>query len=147
MSIKINFFKLLSLFFDDIYRNIVILRDLRLLIVLVRKRKMEIRSSKLTHYPPLIKDLVKELLKDDFVHFKILCANEVHHFNKETDCIIEFQETYVKETSANGDMLYIAYPDIFRVKLYRDMHQYMEDQKKDDAFNDDDLWTGNRIQF
>ncbi len=108
---------------------------------------MEIRSSKSAEYPPLIKDLVKELLKDDFVHFKILCANEVHHFDKQADSIIEFEETYVKETSANGDMLYIAYPDIFRVKLYRDMNQYLEDQKKFDAFNDDDLWTGNRIQF
>lgn len=108
---------------------------------------MEIKSSKSSNLPPLIKDLVKELLKDDFVHFKILCANEIHHFNKESNSIIEFEETYVKETSENGDMLYIAYPDIFRVKLYRDMEQYMEDQKKYDAFNDDDLWTGNRIQF
>ena len=102
---------------------------------------MEIKSAKGKEYPPLIKDLVKELLKDDFVHFKILCANEVHHFNKNED-------TYVKETRDNGDMLYIAYPDIFRVKLYRDMDQYLEDEKKFNAFNDDDdLWTGNRIQF
>ena len=50
---------------------------------------MEIKSGKGKDYPPLIKDLVKELLKDDFVHFKILCANEVHHFNKEEDTIIE----------------------------------------------------------
>ena len=84
---------------------------------------MEIKSGKGKDYPPLIKDLVKELLKDDFVHFKILCANEVHHFNKEED------------------------PDIFRVKLYRDMEQYIEDEKKFNAFNDDDDWTGNRIQF
>ena len=70
---------------------------------------MEIKNIKGVKYPPLIKDLVKELLKDDFVHFKILCANEVHHFNKEDDSVIEFQETYMKETSANGDMLYIPY--------------------------------------
>ena len=108
---------------------------------------MEIKSGKGKDYPPLIKDLVKELLKDDFVHFKILCANEVHHFNKEEDTIIEFEETYVKETRDNGDMLYIAYPDILRVKLYRDMEQYIEDEKKLNAFNDDDDWTGNRIQF
>lgn len=108
---------------------------------------MEIKSSKGTDYPLLIKDLVKELLKDDFVHFKILCGNEVHHFNKEEDTIIEFEETYMKETRDNGDMLYIPYPDIFRVKLYRDMEQYLEDEKKYNAFNDDDLWTGNRIQF
>ena len=55
--------------------------------------------------------------------------------------------TVMKETSANGDMLYIAYPDIFRVKLYRDMEQYLEDEKKFNAFNDDGDWTGNRIQF
>ena len=108
---------------------------------------MEIKSNKSANYPLLIDDLVKELLKDDFVHFKILCANEVHHFNKEDDSIIEFEETYVKETSGNGDMLYIPYPDIFRVKLYRDMEQYLEDEKKFNAFNDDDDWTGNRIQF
>ena len=108
---------------------------------------MEIKSGKGKDYPPLIKDLVKELLKDDFVHFKILCANEVHHFNKEEDTIIEFEETYVKETRDNGDMLYIAYPYIFRVKLYLDMEQYIEDEKKFNAFNDDDDWTGNRIQF
>lgn len=108
---------------------------------------MEIRYNKNANNPPLIDDLVNELLKDDFVHFKILCANEVHHFNKEEDTIIEFAETYVKETRDNGDMLYIAYPDIFRVKLYRDMEQYIEDEKKYNAFNDDDLWTGNRIQF
>lgn len=109
---------------------------------------MEIKENKGLNFPPLIDDLVKELLKDDFVHFKILCANEIHHFNKEDDSIIDFQETYMKETSANGDMLYIAYPDIFRVKLYRDMEQYLEDEKKLNAFNDDDdLWTGNRIQF
>lgn len=108
---------------------------------------MEIKSSKSANYPPLIKDLVKELLKDDFVHLKVLCGNEIHHFDKESGAIIEFEETYIKETSENGDMLYIPYPDIFRIKLYRDMNQYIEDQKKYDAFNDDDLWTGNRIQF
>ena len=74
-------------------------------------------------------------------------GQEVHHFNKEDDSIIEFQETYMKEISANGDMLYIAYPDIFRAKLYRDIEKYIEDEKKFNAFNDDDDWTGNRIQF
>ena len=108
---------------------------------------MEIKSSKEAKYPPLIKDLVNELLKNDFVHFKILCANEVHHFNIEDDSIISFKETYMKETSSNGDMLYIPYPDIFRVKLYRDLEQYIEDEKKFNAFNDEDNWTGHRIQF
>ena len=108
---------------------------------------MEIKSNNAIEYPPLIKDLVKELLQDDFVHFKILCANEVHHFNKDDDSIIEFEITYMKETSANGDMLYIPYPDIFRVKLYRDMEKYLEDEKKFNAFTTDDDWTGNRIQF
>lgn len=108
---------------------------------------MEIKYDKTSNLPPLIVDLVDELLKDDFVHFKILCANEVHHFNKEDDSIIEFQATYMKETRDNGDMLYIAYPDIFRAKLYRDATQYLEDEKKFNAFNDDDDWTGNRIQF
>ena len=110
-------------------------------------RKMEIKYNKNVTNPPLIEDLVNELLKDDFVHFKVLCANEVHHFNKEDETIIEFQQTYLKETRPNGDMLYIAYPDIFRVKLYRDMEQYLEDERKADAFNDDDDWTGNRIIF
>ena len=108
---------------------------------------MEIKYNKNVTNPPLIEDLVNELLKDDFVHFKVLCANEVHHFNKEEESIIEFQQTYLKETRPNGDMLYIAYPDIFRVKLYRDMEQYLEDERKADAFNDDDDWTGNRIIF
>ncbi len=107
---------------------------------------MKIEFDKTKTYPPLIEDLVNELLKDDFVHFKILCANEVHHFSKDEDTIIKFEQTYVKETRDNGDMLYIAYPDIFRVKLYRDMSQYLEDEKKADAFNDFD-WTGNRIIF
>ena len=110
-------------------------------------RKMEIKYNKNANNPPLIEDLVSELLKDDFVHFKVLCANEVHHFNKEEETIIEFQQTYLKETRPNGDMLYIAYPDIFRVKLYRDMEQYLEDERRADAFNDDDDWTGNRIIF
>ena len=110
-------------------------------------RKIEIKYNKNVTNPPLIEDLVNELLKDDFVHFKVLCANEVHHFNKEEESIIEFQQTYLKETRPNGDMLYIAYPDIFRVKLYRDMEQYLEDEKRADAFNDDDDWTGNRIIF
>ena len=108
---------------------------------------MEIKYNKNVTKPPLIEDLVNELLKDDFVHFKVLCANEVHHFNKEEESIIEFQQTYLKETRPNGDMLYIAYPDIFRVKLYRDMEQYLEDERKADAFNDDDDWTGNRLIF
>lgn len=107
---------------------------------------MEIKYDKTSKLPPLIDDLVNELLKDDFVHFKILCANEVHHFNKEDNTIIQFEVTYMKETRDNGDMLYIAYPDIFRVKLYRDMNQYMEDEKKADAFDNYD-WTGNRIIF
>ena len=106
-----------------------------------------IKYDKTKKHPPLIDDLVNELLKDDFVHFKILCANEVHHFNKDEDTVIEFEDTYVKETRDNGDMLYIAYPDIFRVKLYRDLEQYLEDEKRADAFEDNDLWTGNRIQF
>lgn len=107
---------------------------------------MEIEFDKNKTYPPLIEDLVNELLKDDFVHFKILCANEVHHFSRDEDTVIKFEQTYVKETRDNGDMLYIAYPDIFRVKLYRDMSQYLEDEKKADAFSELD-WTGNRIIF
>ena len=107
---------------------------------------MEIEYNKHATYPPLIEDLVNELLKDDFVHFKILCANEVHHFHKSDNSIIKFETTYVKETCENGDLLYIAYPDIFRVKLYRDATQYIKDKEKADAFNDVD-WTGNRIIF
>ena len=57
---------------------------------------MEIKYNKQEKLPPLIEDLVNELTKDDFVHFKILCANEVHHFHKEDDNVIEFQLTYVK---------------------------------------------------
>ena len=113
----------------------------------MKSDNMEIKSSNNAKYPLLVKDLVKELDKDDFVHFKILVGSEVHHFNVEDNSIIEFAETYLKETSENGDMLYIPYPDIFRVKLYRDMDQYLEDEKKSNAFNDDDDWTGNRIQF
>ena len=108
---------------------------------------MEIKYDKNSKLPPLIEDLVEELLKDDFVHFKILCANEVHHFHKEDDTVIQFEVTYLKETRDNGDMLYIAYPDIFRVKLYRDLAQYLEDEEKAKAFYDHDDWTGNRIQF
>lgn len=108
---------------------------------------MEIKFNKGADCPDMIKDLVTELLKDDFVHFKLLCANEAHHFNKEDESIILFEEDYMKETSANGDMLYIDYADIYRAKLYRDAAQYIEDEKKANAFNDDDDWTGNRIQF
>ena len=107
---------------------------------------MEIKEIKGVDYPAMIDDLVNELLKDDFVHFKLLCANEVHHFNREDESIIEFAESYMRETSANGDMLYIAYTDIFRAKLYRDMAKYIEELEKIDAFDNDD-WTGNRIQF
>lgn len=107
---------------------------------------MEIRYDKNADNPPLIDDLVNELLKGDFIHFKILCANEVHHFHNDDDSIITFERTYMKESKSNGDRLYIAYPDIFRVKLYRDMAQYLEDEKKADAFNEID-WTGNRIIF
>ena len=109
-------------------------------------RKMQIKYNKHANNPPLIEDLVNELLKDDFLHFKILCANEVHHFHKEDDTIIEFQKTYMKESKPNGDRLYIAYPDIFRVKVYRDADQYLEDEKKANAFDEVD-WTGNRIIF
>ena len=108
---------------------------------------MEIKNTKNDKYPAMIEDLVQELLKDDFVHFKLLCANEVHKFHKEDNSIIEFRESYMKETSENGDMLYIAYPDIFRAKLYRDDSKYLEDEQKINAFNTDDDWTGNRIQF
>ena len=108
---------------------------------------MEIKTNSGDDYPPMISDLIKELLKDDFVHFKVLCANEVHHFHKEDDSIIKFEEDYLKETRDNGDMLYIDYADIYRAKLYRDAAQYIEDEKKANAFNDDDDWTGNRIQF
>ena len=108
---------------------------------------MEIKHNKGGNYPALIADLIEELIKDDFVHFKVLSASEVHHFHKEEDTIIQFEEDYMKETRDNGDMLYLAYADIFRVKLYRDAAQYIEDEKRADAFNDDDDWTGNRIQF
>ena len=50
---------------------------------------MEIKSKKTTEYPPLIKDLVKELLKDDLSNHRILalpprnayrlCRNEHRH--------------------------------------------------------------------
>ena len=107
---------------------------------------MEIKHEKGNDYPPMIKDLIDELVKDDFMHFKVLSASEVHHFHKEDDSIIQFEEEYMKETRDNGDMLYLDYADIFRVKLYRDAEQYIEDEKKAMAFDDDD-WIGNRIQF
>ena len=77
---------------------------------------MEIKSGKSKNYPPLIKDLVTELLKDDFVHFKILCANEVHHFNKEEDTIIEFEETYVKRQWTMGTCF------ILLIRIYSELN-------------------------
>ena len=108
---------------------------------------MEIKYTKGEEHPPMIEDLIQELIKDDFVHFKVLCASEVHHFHKEDESIIQFEDGYMKETRDNGDMLYIDYADIYRAKLYRDAAQYIEDEKKANAFNDNDDWTGNRIQF
>ena len=87
------------------------------------------------------------MLIETQLQYHPLCGNDEPHLHKEDDTVIEFQLTYVKETRPNGDMLYIAYPDIFRVKVYRDLSQYLEDEKKADAFEDSDLWTGNRIIF
>ena len=108
---------------------------------------MEIKYNQRSFsYPSLIKGLIHEISKQDFDYFQITYSDITGDFHKEDDTLIEFREDHIKETCENGDVIYWNYSNICKITVYNSA-QSKEDKDEFDAFDDDDLWTGNRIQF
>ena len=107
---------------------------------------MEIKYNQRSFtYPSLIKGLIHEITKKDFDYFKIVYNdNNFGDFHKEEDTLIEFREDHIKETTENGDVIYWNYSNICKLAVFKNSKPEEEEY---DAFDDDDLWTGNRIQF
>lgn len=96
-------------------------------------------------YPSLIKGLIHEISKKDFDYFEIAYSNENYgDFHKEDNILIEFREDHIKQTSENGDVTYWNYANICKIFVSKTQEAKAEEI---DLFDDDDLWTGNRIQF
>ena len=109
---------------------------------------MEIKYNQRSYnYPSIIKGLLHEISKKDFDHFHIVYSgNNIGNFYKDEDKLIEFREDHIKETCENGDVIYWEYSNICLIKVTKD-HTKKEDEEEIDVFEDNDLWTGNRIQF
>lgn len=108
---------------------------------------MEIKYNQRSYnYPSLIKGLIHEISKKDFDHFQIIYADDdiYGEFLKNDDTLIEFREDHIKETCENGDVIYWNYANICKIKVAKDTNAQKEDEN---LFDDNDLWTGNRIQF
>lgn len=97
-------------------------------------------------YPSIIKGLIHEVSKKDFDYFQIVYANDnFDEFHKDDKTLIEFREDHIKKTDENGDVTYWNYSNICRIFVSKT--QGLEEDEDIDVFDDDDLWTGNRIQF
>ena len=106
---------------------------------------MEIKYNQRSFsYPSLIKGLIHEISKKDFDYFEIAYSNDNYgDFHKEDDTLVEFRDDHIKATAENGDVTYWNYSNICRIFVSKTQ----EPQDEVDLFDDDDLWTGNRIQF
>ena len=83
----------------------------------------------------------------DFDYFQIIYdENNYGDFHKEEDTLIEFREDHIKETCENGDVIYWNYSNICKIAVFKN-EESKENKATLDEFDDDDLWTGNRIQF
>ncbi|MBQ2832241.1 hypothetical protein [Methanobrevibacter sp.] len=109
---------------------------------------MEIKYNQRSFsYPSIIKGLIHEVSKKDFDFFQIVYSNDNYgDFYKEEDTLIEFREDHIKETCENGDVIYWNYSNISRIVVSNNS-QSKEDKEETDVFEDDDDWTGHRIQF
>ena len=109
---------------------------------------MEIKYNQRSYnYPSIIKGLLHEISKKDFDHFHIVYyGDNVGNFYKSENKLIEFREDHIKETCENGDVIYWEYSNICVIKVTKD-HSMKESEEEIDVFEDNDLWTGNRIQF
>ncbi|MBQ6512581.1 hypothetical protein [Methanobrevibacter sp.] len=109
---------------------------------------MEIKYNQRSFtYPSLIKGLIHEVTKKDFDYFQIIYdENNYGDFHKEEDTLIEFREDHIKETCENGDVIYWNYSNICKIAVFKN-EESKENKATLDEFDDDDLWTGNRIQF
>lgn len=96
-------------------------------------------------YPSIIKGLIHEISKKDFDYFKIIYSHDnFGDFFKDENTLIEFREDHIKETCENGDVKYWNYSNICEILVSKTKETKKEEV---DVFDDDDLWTGNRIQF
>ena len=108
---------------------------------------MEIKYNQRSYnYPSIIKGLIHEISKKDFKYFQIGYSDDDNYgnFYKNEDTLIEFREDHIKETCENGDVIYWNYSNICTIKVIKDTETQEEDEN---LFEDNDLWTGNRIQF
>lgn len=105
---------------------------------------MHIKQNKQIKYPSMIQDFIDELTKNEFTYFQLSCENEVHSFYNENDSTLEFKQNFLKETDKEGEIFYLAYESILSIVLSKNAE---EEKDELDTFNDDDDWTGNRIQF
>ena len=108
---------------------------------------MEIKYNQRSYnYPSIIKGLIHEISKKDFDHFQIGYSDDDNYadFFKNDDTLIEFREDHIKETCENGDVIYWNYANICKIKVAKDIKAQNDEE---DVFDDNDLWTGNRIQF
>lgn len=105
---------------------------------------MHIKQNKQIKYPSMIQDFIDELTKNEFTYFQLSCENEVHSFYNENDSTLEFKQNYLKETDEDGEIFYLTYESILSMVLSKNAE---EEKDELDTFNDDDDWTGNRIQF
>ena len=97
-------------------------------------------------YPSIIKGLIHEVSKKDFDYFQIVFTNDnFDEFHKDDQTLIEFREDHIKKTDENGDVTYWNYSNICRIFVSKTKGG--EKEEDIDVFDDDDLWTGNRIQF
>ncbi len=108
---------------------------------------MEIKYNQRSYnYPSIIKGLLHEISKKDFEAFHIVYSKDnCGNFYKNEDKLVEFREDHIKETCENGDVIYWDYGNISKIKVTKNQNTPKEDEL--DVFDDNDLWTGNRIQF
>ena len=105
---------------------------------------MRIKPHKEIKYPDMIQDFLGEVMKNEFKFFQFSCENEVHTFYSETESTVEFKHEYLKETDEEGEIFYLNYESISSIVLSKNE---ASEEDELDTFNDDDDWTGNRIQF
>lgn len=112
---------------------------------------MNLLFNEFMGFPVLVKDLLKELLEDDWRYVQFNINDCIYYYYNEDEGSLEFNEEYIKVivdntvsyiTYSSIDCIYINKCEIIEDELIEEDNN-TETEEAFDEFN----WTGNRIIF
>ena len=107
------------------------------------------------NYPPIVEDLLRELMKNNVNYIEVYVQDDVYFYYDDNQTSFEFYKDYFK-INWEGVISYLKYDAIFRVIIFEKVKTKPKSKiskispkqnKSSDVFEDETDWTGNRIIF